>query len=292
LHAPLPVSLGLIMKLSIIVAVYNEGQFVGDTLRRVWKQDLQGINKEIVIVESNSSDASRSICQDFTREINLQSPGSVKLVLQDTPRGKGHAIRAGLKEATGDLVLIQDADSEYDTNDYPALLAPLVEGRASFVLGSRHMAAGSWQIRKFENSPLKASLLNFGGTLFHALFNIVFGTKLTDPTTMYKVFRRSCIEGVLFEANRFDFDYELTGKLIRLGHVPVEVPVSYTSRGFEEGKKIRILRDPFNWVSAILRHRFSKLHEHPGAMKQVVKAANADVLTNESIPRPKCANFD
>lgn len=280
------------MKLSIIVAVYNEGQFVGETLRRVWKQPLQGIDKEIVIVESNSKDNSRAICQAFEQEVNLQSPGTVTLVLQDNPRGKGNAIRAGLKEATGDVVLIQDADSEYDTNDYLALLTPLMEGRTNFVLGSRHMAAGSWQIRKFENSPLKASLLNFGGTLFHALFNVVFGTKLTDPTTMYKVFRRSCINGVLFEANRFDFDYELTGKLIRLGHIPVEVPVSYTSRGFEEGKKIRIFRDPFNWVSAILRHRFSRLHERPGAVSQVIKAANSDVLASESIQRPRCANFD
>jgi glycosyltransferase involved in cell wall biosynthesis len=247
------------MKLSIVVAVYNEGSSVSSTLQRVWDEPLRGVSKEVVIVESNSKDNSRELCIDFSERINLMWPGSVKLILQDRALGKGNAVRLGLQHATGDIVLIQDADSEYDPSDYGPLIAPIIEGKTNFVLGSRHLSAGTWKIRKFEAAPVKAALLNFGGRLFHTFFNLMFGTSLSDPTTMYKVFRRSCIEGVLFEADRFDFDFELLGKLIRLGHRPVEVPVSYVSRGFEEGKKINILRDPFTWIRAIVRFRFSPL---------------------------------
>ena len=276
------------MKLSIIMAVYNEGASVGDTLQRVWAQELQGVQKEIIIIESNSSDNSRSICQVFTDRVNLEQPGTVKLILQGTPKGKGNAVRAGLREATGDIILIQDADSEYDTRDYQALLNPIIKGKTNFVLGSRHLSAGSWQIRKFEKSPAKAILLNFGGTLFHAFFNFMYSTKLSDPTTMYKVFRRSCIDGVLFEANRFDFDFELVGKLIRLGNIPVEVPVSYVSRGFEEGKKISIWRDPFTWIRAIIRYRFAPLR----APLSSCEVANSDSYATEARSEPRCVNGD
>jgi glycosyltransferase involved in cell wall biosynthesis len=270
------------------MADYNEGASVGDTLQRVWSERLQGVQKEIIIIESNSKDDSRTICQTFTQRANLEIPGAVKLILQDCPKGKGNAVRAGLQQATGDIILIQDADSEYDTRDYQALLNPIIEGRANFVLGSRHLSAGSWQIRKFESSPAKAALLNLGGTLFHAFFNIMYGTKLSDPTTMYKVFRRSCINGVLFEENRFDFDFELVGKLIRLGHTPIEVPISYVSRGFDEGKKVNILRDPFTWIRAIVRHRFSPLRQ-----KQVsYAAANSDICMDKTESAPRCANGD
>ena len=276
------------MKLSIVMAVYNEGSSVGDTLERVWAEELPGTQKEIIIIESNSTDASRAICEAFTKKVNLQAPGSIKLILQERPKGKGNAVRAGLKEASGDIILIQDADSEYDTKDYARLLAPIIEGRVNFVLGSRHLSAGSWQIRKFESSPAKAALLNLGGTLFHALFNFMYGTKLSDPTTMYKVFRRSCIDGVLFEANRFDFDFELVAKLIRLGNIPIEVPVSYVSRGFEEGKKVSIWRDPFTWVRAIIRYRYAPLR----APLSSYKVANSDVYETDTRSEPRCVNGD
>jgi glycosyltransferase involved in cell wall biosynthesis len=274
------------MKLSIIMAVYNEGASVGGTLRRVWDEPLPGVEKEIVIVESNSKDNSREICKAFVDEVSATAPDAVKLILQEKARGKGNAVRAGLREATGDIVLIQDADSEYDTRDYKALLAPLIKGESTFVLGSRHLASGSWQIRKFENSPLKAALLNFGGSLFHAFFNLMYGTRLTDPTTMYKVFKRRCIEGVLFEANRFDFDFELVAKLIRLGHIPIEIPISYVSRGFDEGKKVRIFRDPFTWVRAIVRFRFSPLYS-----RETVGLGGSDVVYEPALLQAlRCGN--
>jgi hypothetical protein len=119
------------------------------------------------------------------------------------------------------------------------------------------MGPTTWKIRQFvRNGPL-AVLMNVGGLLFRALFNTLFGVRLTDPTSMYKVVRADCLAGLSFTCNRFDFDYELLGKLIRAGFHPLEVPVSYKSRGFDEGKKIRIFRDPPTWVRAILNCRFA-----------------------------------
>lgn len=239
--------------------VFNEGVYVGNTLQRVWDQALPGVEKEIIIVESNSIDDTRTICKAFVDQIHETHPNSVKLILQKLAKGKGNAVRAGLRQATGDIILIQDADAEYDTKDYGQLLSPIIDGKVEFVLGSRHLSVGNWKIRRFESSPLKAAILNIGGFFFNTFFNLMFGTRLTDPTTMYKVFKRSCIEGVVFEAHRFDFDYELVSKLIRLGYHPIEVPVSYISRGFKEGKKIEIIRDPLTWIKAIIRYRFIRI---------------------------------
>ena len=137
--------------------------------------------------------------------------------------------------------------------DYPALLRPIVEDRTAFVLGSRHAGPGHWEIRQFAHNGLLAMLLNVGGMVFRVLFNALFNCRLTDPTTMYKVFRAECLEGLSFSCDRFDFDFELLGKLIRAGFTPLEVPVSYKSRGFDEGKKIRIVRDGARGIFAILR---------------------------------------
>lgn len=247
-------------KLSIVIPVFSEVTYVTELLERVWKAALpDGLHKEIIIVESNSKDGSREQCQKFIASHPADSRRSAQLILQDQARGKGNAVREGFKYATGDIVLIQDADLEYDVNDYSSLVEPILNGKTGFVLGSRHLSSGGWKIRKFEQSPVKAALLNFGGLFFHGLFNVLFGTKLTDPTTMYKVFRRSFLKEFSLTANRFDFDYELLGKLIRTGHIPLEVPVIYKSRSFAEGKKIRIFRDPLGWILILFRARFGRI---------------------------------
>jgi glycosyltransferase involved in cell wall biosynthesis len=222
----------------------------------VWRQPIAPAAKEIVIVESNSTDGSREIVASFVAR-RSRGPIPIRVVYEDAPRGKGHAVRRGFAAASGDILLIQDADLEYDVADYPDLIGPILEGRAAFVIGSRHLGVNGWKIRKFASGDLRALLMNVGGILFHGFFNAVFSSRLTDPTSMYKVLRADCLEGISLSCNRFDFDFELTGKLIRAGFTPLEVPVAYKSRGFEEGKKIRILRDPATWVTAIIKSRLT-----------------------------------
>jgi glycosyltransferase involved in cell wall biosynthesis len=238
--------------LTVVVPVFNEGNTVRETLDKLLAKQIAGVQFEIIIVESNSTDGSRDIVLDY------KDKPRIKLILEDVPCGKGHAVRAGLACATGDIILIQDADLEYDLNDYEQLLAPIITGRQTFVLGSRHGQSG-WAIRKFTDQPLHSLVLNFGHLIFALMINAALGIWLHDPFTMYKVFRRDCLDGLTFESNRFDFDFELLMKLVRKGHRPVEIPVSYKSRSFKEGKKISMTRDPLTWLRAVVKYRFVKL---------------------------------
>lgn len=251
------------MKVSIIIPVYNEAKTLPTLLARVLAQPIRGADKEIIIVESGSTDGSRDIVAEFLGGFLGRAAGdesvSVRVVHEQEPKGKGHAVRLGFGLATGEILMIQDADLEYDTADYPRLLDPIIQGHTAFVMGSRHLGTERWNIRKFSQSGLRAAWMNLGGALFHGFFNVLFSTQLSDPTSMYKVFRADCLAGLRFRCNRFDFDFELLGKLLRMGFVPFEIPVSYASRGFDEGKKIRMLRDPPGWIWAILKCRFASL---------------------------------
>ena len=238
--------------LSVVVPIYNEAATVRTALDAILAKDVPGWRLEIILVESNSTDGTRAIVETY------RSHPRVKLLLEDQARGKGHAVRAGFAEASGDVILIQDADLEYDLNDYDVLLAPLATGRQSFVLGSRH-GAGGWAIRKFSDQPLQALVLNCAHWAFTLMINVSLGIWLHDPFTMYKVFRRDALAGLTFECNRFDFDWELLIKLIRKGHRPIEIPISYKSRSFKEGKKISMFRDPVSWIWALLKYRFRRV---------------------------------
>jgi glycosyltransferase involved in cell wall biosynthesis len=238
--------------LSVIVPVYNERATVQTALDALLAKRIDGVNLEIIIVESNSNDGSREIVERY------RGQSRVKLLLEDRPRGKGHAVRAGLGLATGDIMLIQDADLEYSLDDYEPLLAPIIAGERTFVLGSRH-GNGGFKIRHFDDQPLRAFVLNCAHWTFTFLINASLGVWLRDPFTMYKVFRRDCLKGLTLTCNRFDFDWELLIKLVRAGHRPLEIPVSYTSRSFAEGKKIRVLRDPLTWLWAWAKARFGPL---------------------------------
>jgi glycosyltransferase involved in cell wall biosynthesis len=244
------------MKLSVIVPIFNEAATVRQLLEALMAKQLPGVDIEVILVESHSTDGTRPIVMEFS------ALPRVRLVLEETPRGKGHAVRSGLAVATGDIVLIQDADLEYDIDDYERLLAPIVAGDRSFVLGSRHGrsgTAGSWAIRKFTDQPLQALVLNLAHWTFTLMINAALGTWLRDPFTMYKVFRRDCLKKFQLECDRFDFDWELLIKLVRAGYRPIEIPVSYRSRSFKEGKKISITRDPVTWLVALIKYRLQPL---------------------------------
>ena len=238
---------------SIIVPVFNEQETFPELMRRLLDKRLDhlGLEREIILVESNSTDGTREQVAAFAT-----TPG-VRILWQDRPRGKGHAVRAGLAAATGDIVLIQDADLEYDVHDYDALLEPLLNGEAAFVLGSRH--SGRPGMRQFTDQRLLGGIFNFGHHCFTLLLNILYVQRMRDPFTMYKVFRRDCLHGLQFECNRFDFDHELLIKLLLKGYRPLEIPVRYRSRSFSEGKKIRPFRDALTWVLADFKYRLQPL---------------------------------
>ena len=242
---------------SIIVPAFNEGATFKALMDALIAKQLAGMRKEIIIVESNSTDGTRELAQSYATH------PEVTLLLQPAPRGKGNAVREGLSAATGDIVMIQDADLEYDLDDYEGLLAPLAAWQSMFILGSRHQ--GGWKMRTFHDAPRLAVMFNFAHWFFKSMINAVLNTRMTDPFTMFKVFRRDALHGLNFTCNRFDFDIELVIKLVRKGYVPVEIPVNYEARSFTEGKKVSVTRDGFTWVWTILKARFvpipSKLSE-------------------------------
>jgi 2-polyprenyl-3-methyl-5-hydroxy-6-metoxy-1,4-benzoquinol methylase len=264
LSKPLPVigyGVGMIAKkqskignlcLSVIMPAYNEVSTIKSGIERVLGKKLYEVDIDLILVESNSSDGTQNIVRQY------EGHPRVTVIIEDEAKGKGHAVRTGLKHATGDFILIQDADDEYDIDDYDALIEPLRDGREAFVLGARH-GGGTWKMRTFSDQPFHAFVLNCGHWVFTTLVNVFYGVWLKDPFTMYKVFRRDCIDGINFECDRFDFDFELLIKLIRRGFKPLEIPVNYRSRSFLEGKKVRMFSDPITWVRAILKFRFAKV---------------------------------
>jgi glycosyltransferase involved in cell wall biosynthesis len=216
-------------------------------------KEVPGLQMEIIVVESNSTDGTREAAGKY-----LNHPG-VKLILETGPRGKGHAVRTGLQAATGDYVLIQDADLEYDLEDYDALLEQLLAHRGAFVLGSRHGGRNVMKMRQFTGQYFLSAFFNAGHWSFTTLVNLLFGQRLRDPFTMYKVFRRDCLTGLDLVCNRFDFDYELLIKLIRKGYRPMELPVNYRSRSYKDGKKVRVFRDPLSWLLVLIWLRWIKI---------------------------------
>ena len=237
-------------KLSIIIPIYNEAATVAELLDRVLAVRIPSVSKEIIIIESNSTDGTKEILKRYEKKKD------VNIFYQEKPLGKGNALKLGFQHVTGDIILIQDADLEYKPEEYASLLEPILSGKAAFVLGSRPLGKESWSIRKYPGYFFYARLLNLGGFFYTVLFNFLYFVWLTDPATMFKVFKRECISGMNFKSNYFDLDWELVAKLVKKGYHPLEVPVTYHSRSTAEGKKIRFLRDGFLVFLAIVRYRF------------------------------------
>ncbi|MFH1053280.1 MAG: glycosyltransferase family 2 protein [Candidatus Woesearchaeota archaeon] len=242
------------MKLSVILPVYNEAGTVRSLLDKVIGVDLSQLNieKEVIIIESNSTDGTREIIQEYEKKQGIRA------IYQKRPKGKGSAVRLGFKHASGDIFLIQDGDLEYDPDEYPKLIKPIIDGHADFVLGSRQLGKDNdWKIRSSKKEAVYFKLLNFGGLFYTSLFNLLYNTKLTDPATMYKVFKPQYIQNTRFRTNGFDFDWELVARLIQNKARVIEVPITYESRLVQEGKKIRFFRDGIKVFLAILRFRFT-----------------------------------
>jgi len=228
------------LKLSVVIPVYNERPTVAQLLDQVRAVDLGDLEKEIVVVDDYSVDG--------TREVLQEQAGRGDIVLRLLPRnfGKGGAVREGLRHATGDIILIQDADLEYDPADYPVLLRPILNGRAKVVYGSRFL--GEHKAMYFWHS--------LGNKALTLLTNILFDTTLTDMETCYKVFTVDIARRLKLRSERWGFDPEVTAKILRMGHRIYEVPISYHGREHWEGKKIVAWRDGPRVLLTLLRYRF------------------------------------
>jgi len=224
-------------KLSVIVPVFDERNTVVEIVRRMRAVELP-IELEIVLVDDGSTDGTRDVLRQL-------ADSTVRVVTHERNRGKGTAIRTGLEHVTGDLVLIQDADLEYDPEDWPKLLTPMLRGNAQVVYGSR-----------FTGERRNMLFLHWVGNRFLSLVtNVLYNTTLSDMETCYKLFDRRVLDGITIKSDRFDFEPEITAKVLRKKVRIYEVPISYTGREFEEGKKIT-WRDGFAALYALVKFRF------------------------------------
>ena len=210
------------MRLSVVMPVYNERATVREVIGRVLAVP---IDIELLCIDDGSSDGSREILAELQ-----QKHPQIRALLQPRNMGKGAALRRGIQEATGDFVIIQDADLEYDPSEYPQLLEPLIQGRADVVFGSRFMGGGPHRVLYFWHSV--------GNWILTLLSNCFTNINLSDMETCYKVFRRDVIQSIPLEENRFGFEPEITVKVARRKLRIYEVGISYSGRTYEEGKKI------------------------------------------------------
>jgi glycosyltransferase involved in cell wall biosynthesis len=246
------------MKISILLPVYNEFLTLPLVLQRVLDAPLpEGCEKEVVIVDDGSTDGTTETLYQYRESETVLVHHSV------VNFGKGAALRIGMAKATGDVMLVQDGDLEYDPNDYVKILEPLVRGEADVVYGSRFMRG----VRGMKKRNWIAN------KILTMTANVLFGAKLTDEATAYKAFRREVLESMELKCMRFEFCPEVTAKVRRLGYEIHEVPVSYNPRGILEGKKIRA-RDGFEAITTLIRWRFAPLasftKKHAAAVREKI----------------------
>ncbi len=228
------------MKLTIVIPVYNEAQTIATLLRMVQGVEV-GMEKEIILVNDASKDGTGAVLDALQKE-------HPDLIVRhhEVNQGKGAALRTGFALAGGDLVIIQDADLEYDPRDYPQLLAPILEGYADVVFGSRFIGGGAHRVHFFWHMV--------GNQFLTLLSNMMTNLNLTDMEVCYKVFRREVIQKIVIKENRFGFEVEITAKVARQRCRIYEVPVSYHGRSYEEGKKIT-WKDGFRALWCIVKYR-------------------------------------
>jgi len=222
------------MLLSIIIPAFNEAAFLPEVIRRVGETPY---DKEIIVVDDGSTDGTCEYLKGLASE-------NIKVIVHDKNIGKGAAMRTGIAVATGDIVIVQDADLEYDPKDYPVLLEPIIQGKADVVYGSRFLG-GPHRVLFFWHS--------IGNSLITLISNMFTDLNLTDMETGYKAFRKKVFETITIESNRFGFEPEITAKVAKKGFRIYEVPISYSGRSYQEGKKIT-WKDGFKAIFTVLKY--------------------------------------
>jgi glycosyltransferase involved in cell wall biosynthesis len=225
--------------LTVLMPVFNEQATLAEIIRRVRQVDV-GLTLELIVVDDGSSDGTNKILRTL-------EDSTVRVIAHEKNQGKGAALRTGLAHANGDIVVIQDADLEYDPEDWPALLAPILKGKASVVYGSRFTG------QRKNMLPLHWA----GNRLLSLVTNVLYSSTLSDMETCYKAFDRRVLKDLTVVSNRFDFEPEITAKVLRRGYRIYEVPISYAGREFDEGKKIT-WRDGVGALRALVKFRFTK----------------------------------
>ncbi|MBI2541610.1 glycosyltransferase family 2 protein [Candidatus Woesearchaeota archaeon] len=221
------------MKLSILIPVFNESNTLMEILAKIKKVDLGGIGKEVIIVDDASTDGSREIIKKLGKKY-------VK-IFQPRNMGKGAALKAGIRAATGDFVIFQDADLEYDPQDYIKLLQPILGNRSDVAFGSRFV---NQRLVLFGKDRIAHPTHYIGNKFLTTTFNILYGTELTDVEPCYKMFKSSILKNTDVVSNGFEYDIELMCRLVKKGHKIIQIPIRYNPRSFQEGKKI-------NWRDGI-----------------------------------------
>ena len=227
--------------LSVLIPVYNEVKTLKEILARVREVEIK---KEVVLVDDGSTDGTRDLLRN---EIDGKYP-DVKVVYHPQNRGKGAAIRTAIQSATGDYLIVQDADLEYDPREYFALLEPLLDGRADVVFGSRFAGGGAHRVHFFWH--------RWGNGVLTTLSNMMTNLSVTDMEVCYKVFKREIIQSIDLKCNKFDFEPEVTAKIAKKKCRVYEVPISYSGRDYDEGKKIG-WRDGVQAIWTIIKYRFT-----------------------------------
>jgi glycosyltransferase involved in cell wall biosynthesis len=225
--------------LSVVMPAYNERATIAEIVRRVMSVPIR---KELIIVDDGSTDGTREILQELAGQYDA---GCLRIILQAKNRGKGAALRLGIKHARGDYIVVQDADLEYNPSDYFRLLAPCIDHHADVVYGSRFVTSGQRRVLLYWHSV--------GNRMLTMLSNVFTDLTLTDMETCYKLFRREVIQSIRLEQNRFGFEPEITAKIAHRGLCIFEVGISYAGRSYEDGKKIG-WRDGINALYCIVRY--------------------------------------